>query len=107
MSDQTVSDEESRALTLVVAYDLMSEEERKKLFLFMLGVVKFYGDPWTWWATMLIPDRPAGPINHDYRKDYEGQYRPGGRARLAFYHVMSALGKKVGIKGPFQIPPPY
>lgn len=48
----------------------------------VLDALAFYGRADTWWATMLLPDHPAGDINDDY-SSVDGRLRPGKRARVA------------------------
>lgn len=76
-------------------YDRMSDADKKKAFFFLLGIVEFYGDSDTWFAVSLLPDPPCGDIVKDIRKDYEGTYRPGGRARLAYSWILSAFKRTV------------
>ena len=75
-------------------YDAMSEEERKRWFFFFFKIVEFYADGDTWFATMLMPDNPAGAINHDYHLCADlNRCAPGGRARIAKAWLINAWSK--------------
>jgi hypothetical protein len=80
---------EVNSVTIGELYDRLSEEQKKKAFFFLFGIVEFYADPWTWFATYIAADHPCGKIYHDKRLDYEGIHRPGGRARLALSWIIS------------------
>ena len=83
-------------MTLGQLYDAMPEQDRKAWFFFLFRIVEFYGDADTWFATALIPDRPAGLINGDYRYCEDLHRRaPGGRARLAMAWLLSKWSRQV------------
>ncbi len=104
--ESTNPSDDPLGITIGKLYDQLSEEDRKKLFFFMFRTIEFYADPNTWFATALLCDPPCGAIAHDYRLDYEGTHRLGGRARLVYYWILRTLGKPLGEagKGPFQVP---
>ena len=76
--------------TLGEIWDRLTPDQQKKAFFLFWGIVKFYGDGMTWFATDIIADPPAGAITTDYRHEEELDRRaPGGRARLALSWVVS------------------
>ena len=79
----------SNEATIGELYDRLSEEQKKKAFFLLFGIVEFYADPYTWLATVVIGDPPCGDITRDRRPDSEGIPRPGGRARLALSWIIS------------------
>ncbi len=60
----------------------MIKQERLAEALDLIDALAFYAKADTWWATMLVPDHPAGEINDDY-SSVDGTRRPGKRARVA------------------------
>ena len=73
----------------------------------MVATIAFYADPDTYFATFIVPDRPAGAINDDWsthdHPDYEeGDIRPGYAARkaLSLIGVLDNLPENVRIDGP-------
>ena len=78
-------------------YDKMTEEDRKKAFFLLFGIVWFYADPDTWVAVSVMPDPPCGDIIRDFRLTPDGVRRPGGRARLAIHWLLS-LFRRVNSK---------
>jgi len=80
-------------------YDKLTEDDRRKAFFLLFGIVEFYANPDTWVAVSLLPDPPCGDIIRDFRLAPDGSHRPGGRARLSMYWLVS-LFRRVGSKQP-------
>lgn len=79
-------------VTLGEIWDRLTPDQQKKAFFLFWGIVEFYADGMTWFATDIIADPPAGAITTDYRHEEElGRRAPGGRARLALSWVLSML----------------
>lgn len=77
-------------VTLENLWDRLTPDQQKKAFFLFWGIVEFYGDGMTWFATYIMADPPAGAIMEDFRYDKDlDRPTPGGRARLALSWVTS------------------
>lgn len=61
----------------------------RELILKLVNALNFYGDPETWFAVLLFPDPPNGPIMEDFSKTPVYGVKPGKRARRVLGPAMA------------------
>jgi hypothetical protein len=87
-----------REPTLGDAVSALDRETLERAFILAFGIVDFYAEPTTYFAVSLISDPPAGDIMRDFGPTDLPTKKPGRRARLAQWMLVSAMQKALTSK---------